>query len=91
MTSEHGVTMLALAKSGAAVGALVAGFYAGFALAYLDALDSPLGQERVVHGGAAAVASLLLLIAALLLERACRVPGDDDEADGKTRPRRHPA
>jgi MFS family permease len=79
MTSDHGIKMLALAKSCAVVASLVAGVYGGFALAFIEALDSPLGKERVVRGTAAAVASLLLLVAALLLERACRVPGDDDE------------
>ncbi|MEJ7634639.1 DUF3180 domain-containing protein [Aeromicrobium sp.] len=84
MTADHGIKMLSLAKSCAVVGALVAGVYGGFALAFIDALDSPLGTERVTRAGAAAIASLLLLIAALLLERACRVPGDDDEGtDGK--------
>jgi hypothetical protein len=82
MTADHGIKMLALAKSCAVVGALVAGVYGGFALAFVAALDSPLGKERVVRGGAAAVASLLLLIAALLLERACRLPEDDDEGNG---------
>ena len=82
MTSDHGVTMLALAKASAAVGALFAGGYAGFALAYANSTGSPLGKERVVHGGAAAIAGLLLMIAGLLLERALQVPGDDDEGKG---------
>jgi hypothetical protein len=82
MTADHGIRMLAIAKSCVVVGSLVAGIYGGFALAYVDALDSPLGKERVVRGGAAAIASLLLLLAALLLERACRLPGDDDEGKG---------
>lgn len=79
MTSQHAVTMLSVAKSAAAVGALIAGFYAGFAISYLDDLDTLLGRERAIHGGAAALASVLLLIAALLLERACIVPSDDDD------------
>lgn len=79
MTSEHGLRMLAIAKSCIVVGSVVAGVYGGFALAYIGAMDSPLGKERAVRGGAAAIASLLLLAAGLLLERACRVPGDDDE------------
>ncbi|MET0449207.1 MAG: DUF3180 domain-containing protein [Aeromicrobium sp.] len=79
MTAEHGIRMLSLAKSCAVVGALVAGYYGGFALAYLDTLDSMLGRERFIRGLAAAIASLLLLVAALLLERACRLPEDDDE------------
>lgn len=79
VTSDYGIKMLAIAKSCVVVGSLVAGVYTGFALAYLDSIDSPLGKERVVRGGAAAIAGLLLLVAALLLERACRLPGDDDE------------
>lgn len=86
MTSDHGIRMLALAKSSIVVGALVAGVYGGFALAYVDAMDAPLGKERVLRGAAAAVASLLLLTAGLLLERACRLPGDDDEGkNGKAK------
>ncbi|KRC64982.1 hypothetical protein ASE12_09545 [Aeromicrobium sp. Root236] len=81
MTADYGIRMLAIAKSCIVVGALVAGLYGGFALAYIDATDSPLGKERFVRGGAAAIASLLLLTAALLLERACRLPGDDDEGE----------
>lgn len=85
MTADHGIKMLSLAKSCAIVGSLVAGFYAGFALEYIDALDSTLGKERFIRGVAAAVASLLLLTAALLLERACRLPKDSDE-DPPNRP-----
>lgn len=85
MTSQHAVTMLSVAKSGTAVGALITGFYAGFALTYLDDLDTMLGRERVIHGGAAAIASVLLLIASLLLERACIVPHDEDD-DGLGEP-----
>ncbi|NRQ48587.1 DUF3180 domain-containing protein [Aeromicrobium stalagmiti] len=81
MTAQHGITMLSLAKSCAIVGALVAGYYGGFALAFIDSLDATLGKERFVRGIGAAVASLLLMGAALLLERACRLPEDDDEDD----------
>lgn len=82
MTSDHGVTMLALAKASAAVAALFAGIYGGYAIGYLDSFDSPLGKDRVIHAGAAAVAGLLMMIAALVLERALRIPGDDDESEG---------
>lgn len=90
MTSDHAIRLLALAKACVVVGALVAGVYGGFALAFTETFDSPLGRERVVRGGAAAVASLLLMTAALLLERACRLPGDDDESSDGTSPRRNP-
>lgn len=82
MTSDHGVTMLALAKGGAVVAALLAGAYGGYAIAYLDSFDSPLGQDRVLHAGGATIAGLLMLTAALLLERALRIPGGDDESEG---------
>lgn len=85
MTSQYGVTVLSIAKSGAAVGALAAGFYTGFAVSYLDDLDTVLGRERALHSGVAAVASVLLLVTSLLLERACIVPHDEDE-DGLAEP-----
>ena len=92
MTSDHGITMLALAKASAAVAALFAGAYGGYAIAYLDALDSPLGKDRVMHAGAAVVAGLLMMAAALMLERSLRVPGDDDESkSGKSAPDPSPA
>jgi polyferredoxin len=87
MTAEHGIRMLSLAKSCAVVGAVVAGYYGGFAFAYVDTLDSMLGRERFIRGLAAAVASLLLLVAGLLLERACRLPDDsDDDKNGTPTP-----
>ena len=91
MTSDHGVTMLALAKGSSAVAALFGGAYGGYAISYLDALDSPLGEDRVIHAGAAAVAGLLMLVAALLLERSLRIPGDDEPEGGKAVPDASPA
>ncbi len=82
MTADHGIKMLSLAKSCVVVGGLAAGFYGGFALAFVDALDSTLGRERFIRSGGAFVAGLLLLAAALLLERACRLPEDDEDEDG---------
>jgi hypothetical protein len=79
MTSDHAAKMLALSRSCVIVGALFAGGYGGFALAFVGDLDTPLGQERAVNGGVAALAGLVLLVVALLLERACRLPEDDDD------------
>jgi len=81
MTAAHGIKMLALAKASALVGALFSGGYFGYALAFADAFDTPLGKERVIHSGLAGVAGLLVMIASLLLERALRVPGGEDEDD----------
>lgn len=77
--SSRGVTLLALAKASALVGALVAGFYAGYAWGFADALSSELGRQRVVRSVVAAVAALCVMIAGLLLERACRIPGGDED------------
>ncbi|HJR89721.1 MAG TPA: DUF3180 family protein [Aeromicrobium sp.] len=79
MTSDHGVKMLALSRSSLIVGALFGGGYGGYALSFVPHLDTPLGSARAWHAGAAAVAGLLLVVAALLLERACHIPGGDDE------------
>ncbi|EFQ83335.1 hypothetical protein HMPREF0063_11608 [Aeromicrobium marinum DSM 15272] len=78
---ERGVLLLALAQASSRVGALFAGGYAGFALAFVDTIGTEFGQDRVVRGGVAVLASVGLLVAGLLLERACRLPSDDDEDD----------
>jgi hypothetical protein len=92
MTSDHAAKMLALSRSCVIVGALFAGGYGGFALAFINDLDTPLGHERAVNGGVAALAGILLLVAALLLERACRLPEDDEDAkNGESAPDPTPA
>jgi hypothetical protein len=79
MTSDHGVKMLALSRSSLIVGGLFCGGYGGYAMSFVPNFDTPLGSARVWHAGTAAVAGLLLVVAALLLERACHIPGVDDE------------
>jgi hypothetical protein len=79
MTSDHGVKMLALSRSSLIVGGLFGGGYGGYALSFVPDVDTPLGSARVWHAGAAALAGALLVAAALLLERACHIPGGDDE------------
>ena len=79
MTSDHGVKMLALSRSSLIVGGLFCGGYGGYAMSFASDFDTPLGSARVWHAGTAAVAGLLLVVAALLLERACHIPGGDDE------------
>jgi high-affinity Fe2+/Pb2+ permease len=93
MTFDHGVKMLALSRSCVIVGALFAGGYGGFVITFLGDLDTPLGEERALHGGAAAVAGVLVVVAALLLERACRLPEDheDDKGGGRATPDATPA
>jgi nitrate/nitrite transporter NarK len=81
MTSQHAMTLLALAKACGIVGALSFGAYGGFALAFVRDWDTVFGRDRVLQGGSAAVAGLLLLVSALLLERALHVPQPDEEDD----------
>lgn len=74
---HRAVNRLVLAKSCALVGALCAGGYGGYALAFVDRTEAALAQERVLHGALGAVAGLVVTLAALALERACRTRGGD--------------
>ncbi len=83
------VRLLALAKASALVGALVAGFYVGFAVRFLpDYGTSSDERERVIRAAITAGAALVVVLGALLLERACKVPKDPNETEDaeSTRP-----
>ncbi|UUZ60806.1 DUF3180 family protein [Nocardioides sp. B-3] len=68
-----------LARACAPVGALAAGGYAGYAVTRLgDA--SELADQRLLRCAVAAIGGLLMMLASLALERACRVPGEDNGA-----------
>lgn len=81
VNSDRAVFLLALAQASARVGALFMGAYGGFALAYVEAFETSNGRDRVQHGAGAAVAAGVLLVSGLLLERACRLPTEDDPDD----------
>jgi hypothetical protein len=76
---HQAVNRLVLARACALAGALVAGGYLGYAVSWLG-VDAELAEQRIVRSVLAGVAGILICIAALLLERACRVHSDDDEA-----------
>jgi hypothetical protein len=78
---RQAVAWLALGKAAALVGALMAGGYAGFAVRFLTELDTEASRERVIRSGVAVLGGLVLTIAALRIERACEVPGGDDDGD----------
>ena len=78
---HRAVNFLVLAKSSVLVGAVVAGVYAGYALHYVDDLAYEAPAQRALRSGLAVVAGLLIIAAGLWLERACKVPGADDESD----------
>ena len=77
---HRAVNRLVLAKSCALAGAMVAGGYLGYALSWVGITEAQLAGQRIARSLLAALASVLIVIGSLLLERACRVRGDD-EAD----------
>ena len=79
MDPQRAVAFLMLAKASSLVGALVAGGYLGFALAFVDSLEAELPQQPVIRGLSACVAGVTIVITGLLLERACRIPKDPEE------------
>jgi uncharacterized membrane protein YeaQ/YmgE (transglycosylase-associated protein family) len=76
---HQAVNRLVLARACAIVGALVGGFYLGYAVSWLW-VDVELAHQRLIRSLVAAVGGGLIVLASLLLERACRVTGDDPEA-----------
>jgi hypothetical protein len=79
MDARRAVNFLMLAKASALVGSLLAGGYLGFALQFVDSLDVPLPRERFVRSLVCAVTGVVIVVSALLLERACRVPKDEED------------
>lgn len=72
------VNRLVLARACALAGALVAGGYAGYAVAWLG-VPAELATQRVVRSAVAALAGAATVVTALLLERACRAPENGSE------------
>jgi len=79
LSPHQAVNRLVLARACAYVGALAAGFYIGYAVSWLGVTSSDLAGQRAFRAAAAGVAGILVVIGGLLLERACRVPPEDDE------------
>ena len=79
MEPSRAVAFLVLGKASALGGALVAGGYLGFALSFVSRFDAEGPRERVIRSLVAIVGGVGLAVAGLLLERACRVPYDEDE------------
>jgi hypothetical protein len=76
---HQAVNRLVLARACAYVGALAAGFYLGYAVSWLGVETNDLAGQRAFRSACACVAGLLVVAGGLLLERACRVPPEDDE------------
>jgi len=73
------VNRLVLARASAIAGAFVAGGYLGYAVSWLGE-GAELAGERVAWSLLAGLGGLLVLMMSLWLERACRVPGADDQS-----------
>ena len=83
---QRAVNLLVFGKASAIAGAAVGGGYLGYALSWVDsAADAALPRERLVHSLVACGAAIAVMVGGLLLERACRVPADDDK-DGQGEP-----
>lgn len=76
---HRAVNRLVLARACALVGALVAGGYLGYAVSWVG-VDTELGDQRMWRSLIAAFAGVAVVVTALLLERACRVRSDEDDA-----------
>jgi Protein of unknown function (DUF3180) len=79
LSPHQAVNRLVLARACAYVGALAAGIYIGYAVSWLGVSSSDIAGQRAFRAAVAGVAGILIVVGGLLLERACRVPPEDDE------------
>jgi hypothetical protein len=79
LSPHQAVNRLVLARACAYVGALAAGVYIGYAVSWLGVSSSVIAGQRAFRSACAGVAGILIVVGGLLLERACRVPPEDDE------------
>lgn len=86
MEPQRAVAFLVLGKASALGGALVAGGYLGYALSFVGRFEADGPRERVIRSLVALVGGVALAVAGLLLERACKVPFDEDEERERRRP-----
>ena len=77
LSPAHAVNRLVLARACAYVGALAGGGYLGYAVSWLG-VQSDLADQRALRSAIAGIAGILMVVAGVLLERACRVPPEDD-------------
>lgn len=75
----------ALAMAASRTGAVVAGIYAGIAIATVTALSTPAGAAAFTSAILASTGSIVLAGAALWLEWLCRLPEDDEDDNGAGR------
>lgn len=76
---QQAVTLLLLGKASALVGMLVAGGYLSFALMFVSTLEASNPRDRVIRSGVAVIGGIAMTVGGIFLERACKVPDDEDE------------
>jgi uncharacterized membrane protein len=81
---SRGVAFLVMGKASALAGAVVAGGYFAYALLFVTRLDAAGPRDRVVRSAVTVLAGVALCVAGLLLERACKVPHEDDDDEPET-------
>jgi H+/Cl- antiporter ClcA len=81
MDPQRAVAFLVLGKASALAGALVAGGYFAYALMFVTRLEADAPRDRVIRSAVAVVGGVGLAVAGLLLERACKVPGGEEESE----------
>lgn len=72
--------LLLFAKASLLVGSIVCGGYAGLGLRRMSLLGDAISSEQVIIAFVSAGAAGLVMVGAVLLERACKVPEDDDQS-----------
>ena len=73
----------ALAMAASRIGAVVAGFYLGVAVAMISSLGTPTGSSTFWAASLASLGAIVLTVAALWLEHVCRLPiGPPDDFSG---------
>lgn len=75
------IALLLAGKAALIGGTALAAGYAVIALRSLPNLDAALPRERAISATVSAVLSVALAVAGSVLERACRVPPDDESGD----------
>ena len=73
-------------QASALVAALVSGMYGGTGVLLLESLDIPARRDQAIYAGFSVLAGIAVIAAAIFLERVCRLPEDDDRANGNGAP-----
>jgi uncharacterized membrane protein len=79
MEPNRAVAFLVLGKASALAGAVVVGGYLAYALLFVGRWEAAAPRDRVIRSAVTVLVGAALCGVGLLLERACRVPREDDD------------